>query len=180
MNESYYASWTATDMPSPVDQVAAHAELARWLTEERQLLGDLERLLRKEREALQTGSSPEQLEQACEIRQQCMSSLLRLQEERNSWLSQIGFSGDAAGMLQLIRACDTQGDLPPRWAECAALAKRCRELNQQNGALVASRMRRVQGVLDILMGHAADANATYSRSLQNSARAPGRVLRLEA
>lgn len=163
-----------------IDQIAVQKELSRLLAEERELLKELERLLGVEREALQRSSSPEQLEQACEVRQGCMAALLRLQEERNTWLVQIGFTGDAAGLLQVIRACDTHGDLPPRWAECAALAKRCRELNTQNGALVASRMRRVQGVLDILMGQTTDTAATYSRSLQESARAAGRVLSLEA
>lgn len=163
-----------------VDQHTAHAELSRFLTEERRLLNELERLLGAEREALQASSSPEQLEEACAIRQTCMNALLRLQEERNAWLVTSGFTGDAAGLLQLIRACDTHGDLPPRWAECASLAKRCRELNNQNGALVASRMRRVQGVLDILMGQAVETASTYSRSLQDPARSTGRVLSLEA
>ncbi|MGA1354909.1 MAG: hypothetical protein ACO32I_09075, partial [Candidatus Limnocylindrus sp.] len=52
------------------------AELGRQLQEERRLLGDLERLLHEEREALQQTSAPEQLEQACNQRQQCMGELL--------------------------------------------------------------------------------------------------------
>ena len=167
-------------MTPGVDPLVAHGELARLLDEEQRLLRELERLLGDEREALQASSSPEQLEHACGVRQECMGSLLRLQEGRSQWLRQLGYSADAAGLLQLIRTCDPRGALPPRWAECAALAKRCRELNQQNGALVASRMRRVQGVLDILMGQAADAAPTYSRSLQDPARTAGRVLSLEA
>lgn len=157
------------------------AELARQLQQERRLLSDLERLLHEERDALQQTSAPEQLEQACNQRQQCMGELLRLQEDRNDWLRQSGFSGDTAGLVQLIRRCDTQGELPPQWAQCAALAKRCRELNQQNGALVASRMRRVQGVLDILMGQGNETpSGTYSRTLTDPARPSGRVLCLEA
>ncbi len=174
------ADMSPADMRLSVDHTAAHSELSRLLDEEQRLLVELERLLGAEREALQTSSSPEQLERACEVRQECMGSLLRLQEGRSKWLLQLGYSADAAGLLQLIRACDPLGAFPPRWAACAALAKRCRELNQQNGALVASRMRRVQGVLDILMGQTADTAQTYSRSLQDPARAAGRVLSLEA
>ncbi len=92
-----------------------------------------------------------------------------------------GVIADIAGLLQLIRRSHVPGNVPSQWAECAALAKRCRDMNQQNGALVASRMRRVQGVLNILIGQGADAvPATYSRQLTDSARPSGRVLYLEA
>lgn len=181
---SSYSEWTVADMSDDLSHRNAdhvQVELARQLGVEQRLLTELERLLREEREALQQTVSPEHLEQACHRRQQCMGELLRLQEERNQWLLQAGVTADIAGLLQLIRRSHVPGALPSQWAECAALAKRCRNMNQQNGALVASRMRRVQGVLDILIGQGADAApATYSRQLTDSARPSGRVLCLEA
>ena len=71
------------------------------------------------------------------------------------------------------------GVLPPRWAECAELAKRCRSLNDHNGALVASRMRRIQGVLEVITGKRSDPNV-YGKQAQQAWITRGRMVAAEA
>lgn len=153
--------------------------LSRLLDEERQLLLQLESLLATEKEILLRDDAPEALENACRERQQCMIALLRLQEERLSLLRLSGFSADHAGLASLIRSCDPERILPARWAECTELAKRCRDLNDHNGALVNSRMRRIQGMLEVLTGKRTE-KVTYGRLAQQGFGTRGRVLATEA
>jgi flagellar biosynthesis/type III secretory pathway chaperone len=107
-----------------------------------------------------------------------MGALLRLQDERSQLLRMAGYPTDNAGMLLLIRDCDPARELPPRWAECAELAKRCRALNDHNGALVSSRMRRIQGVLEVLTGSREGPNV-YGRQAEQHWVQAGRMLATE-
>jgi flagellar biosynthesis/type III secretory pathway chaperone len=152
--------------------------LSRLLDEERRLLLHLEGLLDAEKAILLKDDSPEELEAACITRQECMGALLRLQDERSSLLRMLGYSPDN-GLLSLIKACDPERALPSRWAECAELAKRCRSLNDHNGALVASRMRRIQGVLEIITGKRVDPNV-YGKQAQQAWVTRGRMVAAEA
>lgn len=153
--------------------------LERLLAEEIAALAELERLLETEREVLVRNDSPEALEDACARRQDCMGGLLRIQDERRGVLRMLGFEADATGLDRLMRACDPGRSLPARWGECAERARRCREINDFNGALVASRMRRVAGLLEILTGRKAET-PVYGRQGQQAWGAAGRLLATEA
>lgn len=153
--------------------------LSRLLDEERRLLLQLEHLLDSEKAILLRDESPEQLERACRDRQDCMVALLRLQDERQALLRVAGYSTDNVGLAGLIKNCDPERSLPSRWAECAELAKRCRALNDHNGALVTSRMRRIQGMLEVLTGKRTE-KSTYGRQAQQGFGTRGRVLVTEA
>ena len=156
----------------------AHASLSKLLGDEQQLLKRLEQLLQDEKQLLLEDDSPEKLEIACAARQDCMAALLRLQDERATLLRAAGYPSDGAGLLLLIRDCDPARVLPPRWAECAELAKRCRSLNDHNGALVSSRMRRIQGVLELLTG-SRQTPPVYGKQAEQSWVTSGRVLATE-
>jgi flagellar biosynthesis/type III secretory pathway chaperone len=108
-----------------------------------------------------------------------MSELLRIQDERRGLLRATGHTVDTAGIESLLRICDPQRTLPARWARCADLAARCRGLNDFNGALVASRMRRVEGMLEILTGRKRET-PIYGRQGQQAWVAAGRLLAAEA
>lgn len=155
------------------------AVLSRLLDDERRLLLQLEQLLDREKTILLQDESPEHLERACRDRQDCMVALLRLQDERQSLLRVAGYSTDNAGLAGLIKDCDPERRLPARWAECAELAKRCRALNDHNGALVTSRMRRIQGMLEVLTGKRTE-RTTYGRQAHQGFATRGRVLATEA
>jgi flagellar biosynthesis/type III secretory pathway chaperone len=102
-----------------------------------------------------------------------------LQSERQNLLRLHGFSCDNVGLASLIKVCDPERALPARWAECADLARRCRDLNDHNGALVASRMRRIQGMLEVLTGKRSE-KTTYGRQAHQGFGTRGRVLATEA
>lgn len=159
--------------------VEVRGVLSRLLEEERRLLLQLETLLDREKSILLQDESPEQLERACRDRQECMVSLLRLQDERQNLLRIAGYATDNAGLAGLIKDCDPERSLPGRWAECAELARRCRALNDHNGALVTSRMRRIQGMLEVLTGARAE-KTTYNRQVHQGFGTRGRVLVTEA
>ncbi|MFZ9667330.1 MAG: flagellar export chaperone FlgN, partial [Steroidobacteraceae bacterium] len=63
-----------------------------------------------------------------------------------------------------------------RWRDSA---RRCRDLNDHNGALVASRMRRIQGMLEVLTGKRSE-KTTYGRQAHQGFGTRGRVLATEA
>jgi flagellar biosynthesis/type III secretory pathway chaperone len=153
--------------------------LGRLLDEELVALSGLERLLIAERDVLAKNESPEALEGVCSQRQVRMSELLRIQDERRGLLRATGHTVDTAGIESLLRVCDPQRTLPERWARCADLAARCRGLNDFNGALVASRMRRVEGMLEILTGRKRET-PVYGRQGQQAWVAAGRLLAAEA
>lgn len=164
---------------TPATREECRRTLERLLEEEIAALTDLESLLVAEREVLVRNDSPEALEEACARRQDCMGGLLRIQDERRGVLRMFGFETDTAGLERLTRECDPQRSLPARWGECAERARRCREINDFNGALVSSRMRRVAGLLEILTGRKADT-PIYGRQGQQTWAAAGRLLATEA
>lgn len=126
--------------------------LSRLIDEESATLGDLVQLLEREHELLVANRSAEALEDACEARQICMGTLLRVQDERRGLLRLLGLGDSAAALDDLLTRCDPAGELKPRWAATLVNARRCRELNDRNGALVNARMRRVEGLLNVLTG----------------------------
>ena len=170
-------------MTAPLATPAAREEvrhtMERLLAEEIAALAELERLLEAEREVLVRNDSPEALEDACTRRQDCMGGLLRIQDERRGVLRMLGFEADAAGLERLLRECDPQRSLPARWGECSERARRCREINDFNGALVATRIRRVTGLLEIITGRRAET-PIYGRQGQQAWRSAGRLLATEA
>ncbi|MFM7626707.1 MAG: flagella synthesis protein FlgN [Gammaproteobacteria bacterium] len=171
-------------MMPPLATPAAREEirrtLERLLADEIAALAELERLLDTEREVLVRNDSPEALEDACARRQDCMGGLLRIQDERRGLLRMLGFEADTAGLDRLMRICDPERSLPARWSECAERARRCREINDFNGALVSSRMRRVAGLLEILTGRKTDTPVYGRQGQQAWAGAAGRLLATEA
>jgi flagella synthesis protein FlgN len=153
--------------------------LGQLLDEELDALSGLERLLIAERDVLAKNDSPEALEEVCSHRQLRISQLLKIQDERRGLLRATGHTVDNAGIESLLKICDPQRKLLDRWAHCAERAARCRELNDFNGALVASRMRRVEGMLEILTGRKREA-PIYGRQGQQAWVAAGRLLAAEA
>lgn len=166
-------------MGTPAAREQCRTTLERLLVEECAALQSLESLLTAEREVLTRNESPEELEAVCARRQDAMGGLLRIQDERHGVLRMLGCEADAAGLERAVRACDPQRTLPARWERCAELARRCRELNDFNGALVATRMRRVEGLLEVLTGRKPQL-PTYGRQGQQAWMAAGRLLATEA
>lgn len=127
--------------------------LERLLVEEATTLARLEELLDKEHEFL-TSNNVDELEKAGEARQSCISALIAIEDERRSLCRMMNVSPDAVGLDKLLNWCDPSRQLKTRWAACADRAAHCRSLNDRNGALVTARLKRVEGMLDVITGRA--------------------------
>jgi flagellar biosynthesis protein FlgN len=160
-----------------VDSSVCREHLARLIAEESASLTQLEELLAREHETLVTNNI-EALEQATEKRQVAIGALLRIEDERRSLCQMHGHSPDLVGLEKLLAWCDPRGTLKAQWADCAARAGRCRDLNERNGALVMARMKRVEGLLGVITRR--DAVSTYGPQGAYQAPRSGGVLAVEA
>ena len=135
----------------------ARQHMQQLLADEAGNLERLEALLDQERELL-SGTDVEALERAGNARQARIAELLRIDDERRSMCRMLGFPADVSGLQRLLQWCDPEHQLQQQWAECMQKAARCRQSNERNGALVAARLKRVEGLLGVLTGR--DRNPT--------------------
>ena len=136
-----------------MDARACRDTLEKLLNEEIATLARLQGLLDKEHEFL-VANDIEELERAGVARQACVVVLVRVEEERRSLCRMMNLPTDPAGVEKLLAWCDPSGALKKRWASCADHAISCRALNDRNGALVTTRLKRVEGMLDVITGRA--------------------------
>jgi flagellar biosynthesis protein FlgN len=158
-----------------MDPEVCREHLAEILAEEVGLLGELRALLERESEVLGTRDAIA-VERTMTDRQERMSALTRLEEQRRALCSMHGFSADRMGLEHLMMWCDPEGSLVSRLRECAKGAAACRDLNDRNGTLVNAKLRRVEGLLGALTGRPAMPADTYSSRGSTEPTRPGRVL----
>jgi len=158
-----------------VDPGVCREHLTTLLREESELLAQLEELLARESRVLET-SDIQALEATTRARQERMGALARLEEQRRSLCSLHGFTGDRAGLESLMAWCDGEGKLLSRLRECAERAVRCRDLNDRNAIVVATRLKRVEGMLGALTGRPTRSDTYGPRGYSTSNSRPGRVL----
>jgi flagellar biosynthesis/type III secretory pathway chaperone len=161
-----------------MDASLCRDHLERLLNEENGLLAKLESLLDQEHGFI-TVNDVDSLEQAGTTRQSCMGELIRLEDERRSLCRMSGKTADLRGLEELLRWCDPKGSLQGRWSECSQRATRCKQLNDRNGMIVTARLKRVEGMLNIITGRS-QTPTTYGRQGTYSAPAVGRMVRREA
>ncbi len=135
--------------------------LENLLSEEINALAQLEELLEREH-GLLVDNNINELERAGELRQSCVGTLMRIEEERRNLCRQLNAPADMHGLERLLKWCDPGRGLQQRWADCAERAGRCRNSNERNGALVSARLKRVEGMLDTITGRAQQTK-TYGR-----------------
>jgi flagellar biosynthesis protein FlgN len=157
-----------------LDPDVCREHLAEVLTEEATLLAELRGLLDVEYEVLGTKDAVA-LEKAILARQDKVGALVRLEEHRRSLCSLHGYSPDYSGLERVLVWCDPRGTLVSRLRECARLATECRDRNERNGTMVASKLRQVEGLLGALTIRPASAD-TYSANGSAAPTRPGRVL----
>jgi flagellar biosynthesis protein FlgN len=163
-----------------MDAGACRSQLERLLRDETTLLQVLEQQLDAEH-ALLKANDIEGLEQAGGARQDTVTRLLRLEDERRQLCRLLGKSADPAGVSALLKWCDPQGMLSGAYGNCAAQALRCRGQNDRNGALVAARLQRISGMLDALTPANPAAGLYGPRGAANTGKAStGRVLTTSA
>lgn len=152
--------------------------LDRLLGEEAEALTHLEDLLNREHDVI-LGRDPDALERAGRERELHMGSLVRIEEERQSLCRMLGKPSDAKGLEQLIKWCDPSRSLLSKLDECSSRAGRCREANNRNGLLVASRLKHVEGMLSAIAGRSQQP-VTYGRQNAYANTQTGRMVHSQA
>jgi flagellar biosynthesis/type III secretory pathway chaperone len=157
-----------------MDPEVSRDYLARLLTEETDVLAQLEELLQREHYVLKAGDVVA-LNAMAPTRQERVGALARIEEQRRSLCRSHGKAADSTGLEQLVMWCDPTGSLVSRLRECAERGVRCRDLNDRNSILVNARLKHVEGRLDLLTGNSHQSNTYGPNGTAAPARA-GRVL----
>jgi flagella synthesis protein FlgN len=135
--------------------------LERVLGDEARLLAELEQVLARESDVVR-GDDPVAIERIGGSRHQCVSALTRLDAERMDACRMLSYPANRAGFERLLSWCDNDRALLGRWERNLQTARRCKELNDRNGAVVALKLGQVRQLLSTLRG-SSDAPATYGR-----------------
>jgi len=163
-----------------MDRTLCREHLEQLLATEADALSQLESLLDKEHLMI-TGNDIEGLEQAGTARDACVAILLRVDAERQQLCRATGMSADKVGLRNLLNWCDPQGSLQTRWAKSVEVTRHCRALNDRNGALVNSRLKRVEVMLDAMNGGQGRDERVYSARGNAYQQTPaGRVCNVQA
>jgi len=125
--------------------------LSQILAEEAQLLAELESVLQQETHIL-CGQDAEAIQRIGNDRHRYVDRLSRLGVERTDTGRMLSFGADAVGLNQLFDWADPSQRLRARWSVNLELARRCKALNDRNGAIVAAKLDRVQKLLGHLRG----------------------------
>jgi flagella synthesis protein FlgN len=152
-------------------------QVATLLQDEERQLGRLVTLLENEFAAVKANNLDE-LDTRGAARAEATGQLLRIQDERRGMLRLLQYPDGNDGLEQLLKWCDPSRSLAPLWRRCANLATQCRELNERNGLLVNARLRRVEGMLDVITQR--PRAATYGPNAGTTNSGPGGLLALEA
>ena len=163
-----------------MDAALTRDTLQRLLVEENGALNEFESLLAQEHGALRSRDI-DALEKLAESRQANVVRLLKIEDERRTLCSMLGFDMDLSGLSKLIAWCDPSRSLLKRYEECATRAKKCRELNDRNGILVGAQIKRVEGLLGAMTGTANEPRNYGPRGHTNAySAAAGNMLSAEA
>jgi flagella synthesis protein FlgN len=161
-----------------MDPTQCREKLGQLMAAESRGLKELATLLEREHGHLEA-NDVEALEAAALQRQECVGRISKVDEERRALCSTKGYATDLKGIEDLIRWCDPKGTLAAGWAECSAAAARCRQLNDNNGVLVAARLQHVQARLGKLVADPGGA-VTYGPRGGYGPSSSGRMLTTEA
>jgi flagellar biosynthesis/type III secretory pathway chaperone len=134
-----------------VSHVDVQQHLSRILAEEAQLLAELESVLERET-AIVRGDDAEAIQRIGSNRHHCVDALSRLGVERTQTSRMLSFGTDLTGLEKLFDWADPSQRLRAKWTVNLELARRCKAINDRNGAIVAAKLNRVQKLLGHLRG----------------------------
>lgn len=162
-----------------MDATLTRDHLANLLAEENTALAEFETLLEREHAALRSRDI-DGLEALSGARQNSITRMLKLEDERRSVCGMHGYETDLSGLARLIAWCDPRRSLTPAYDECSARARKCRELNDRNGVLVGAQIKRVEGMLGAITGTRPAPREYGPRRTSAYSQSSGQVLSAEA
>jgi flagellar biosynthesis/type III secretory pathway chaperone len=127
--------------------------LDHWVAEESQLLAELESLLQTEHAMLHQDDI-DALERIGRARQHCVQQLSHIDRERIDVCRRLSLGEGRPALARLHAWGDPSGALERRWLANLDVARRCRDVNDGNGAIVAAKLARVRHTLGALRGAA--------------------------
>ncbi len=130
---------------------AVQPHLERILAEEARLLAELEVLLSRETSVLQ-GEDVAAIQSIGSERHSCVERLTQLDRERADVCRMLSFGGGGIAVEKLLAWADPSAALQAHWRQNLQVARRCKELNDRNGAIVSVKLGRVQQLLGKLRG----------------------------
>jgi flagellar biosynthesis/type III secretory pathway chaperone len=142
-----------------IDRSNVRQHLDRLLAEEAQLLAELKTVLEQETDIVR-GDDTDAIQRIGSNRHRCVDRLSRIGTERLDTGRMLSFGTDRTGMEKLLDWVDPTATLRIKWTANLELARRCKALNDRNGAIVAAKLDRVQQLLGKLRG--ATAPSVYS------------------
>ncbi len=125
--------------------------LTRILAEEAQLLLELHRVLEQETGVV-SGEDADAIASIGTNRHRCVNRLAQLASERSDPGRMLSFGSDGAGLAKLFDWADPGATLRAKWNANLELARRCKSINDKNGAIGAAKLDRVQKLLGKLRG----------------------------
>jgi len=125
--------------------------LQRILLEEARLLAELEGLLERETAILQS-EDVAAIQNIGAARHGCVARLTQLDAERADLCRMLSFGSGAPALQRLFAWADLDGSVQRQWQSNLQLARRCKQLNDRNGAIVTVKLSRVQQRLGQLRG----------------------------
>ncbi len=128
--------------------------LGRILTDESRLLSELEQVLSREADVVR-GDDPRAIENIGAARHHCIDSLMRLDAERTAACRMLSLGNGPDGLHRLLAWCDHDQTLRQRWEANLQIARRCKELNERNGAVVTLKLGQVRQRLATIRGSSA-------------------------
>jgi len=123
----------------------------RLLADEQTQLNRLHELLLSESAVLR-GDDVAAIERVGAERHECTSNLMRLDSERRELCRMLSHETGRDGFEQLLRWCDPEGTLHRQWQANLSVARRCKDHNDRNGAVVSVRLNHVQKLLTAIRG----------------------------
>lgn len=161
--------------PSNMDASLCREHLDELLAQEIAALSHLEALLEQERDFI-VANNIEQLDSTGTERQRYVGVLMRIEDERHALCRASGMSGDRVGLKKLLTWCDPDNTLQARWTDSTRKIRHCRALNDRNGALVSNRMKRVEGLLNLLNGQSGESKVYNAKGNAYQQAGAGRML----
>ncbi len=148
---------TSRDTQDPAN---AEAFVAGLLSE-RAALGSFCRLLQVEQDALVQAQADRVAELSLDKARQ-VESLSRLADQRNRYLTSQGLAGNAKGInTWLNRNPEHASTAKKAWHELLAVAETARQLNQDNGTLIESKLQQNRQKLAVLQSSGASPDGVY-------------------
>ena len=128
-----------------------HQHLERILNDESRLLKELEQVLAREADVVR-GDDPTAIENIGSARHHCIDSLMRLDSERTALCRMLSLGSGPDSLERLLNWCDRDQTLRSLWQSNLQIARRCKELNERNGAVVTLKLGQVRQRLATMRG----------------------------